>query len=241
MKPRILGKIQRVTLVVARNARSQAVTTVDAHPTWRRGTATDQGTNPYPMSRVPLVPRPDAPAKLRILATADRLFYEDGIRAVGIDRLISESGVTKATFYKHWGSKDRLILHYLQGRHDRDRTVLEGLVLGASTTADIIVALAGSIADDLHQPGFRGCPFINAAAEYSDPTSDARKIISMHRDWYTAILTRVLRDGGHPLPGDGADELLLARDGAMVGGYAGDPVSAAAALRRTVARIAAEL
>ena len=59
-----------------------------------------------------------APAKQRILETANRLFYNDGIRPVGIDRLISESAVTKATFYKHFGSKDGLVLAYLKYRHE---------------------------------------------------------------------------------------------------------------------------
>jgi AcrR family transcriptional regulator len=58
-----------------------------------------------------------APAKRRILETANTLFYDEGIRSVGIDRLISESGVTKATFYKHYGSKDRLIVEYISQRH----------------------------------------------------------------------------------------------------------------------------
>src|SRR5690606_31149552 len=58
-----------------------------------------------------------APAKQRILDTADKLFYDEGIRAVGIDRLISTSSVTKATFYKHYGSKARLILEYIAYRH----------------------------------------------------------------------------------------------------------------------------
>ena len=60
---------------------------------------------------------PLAPAKKRILDTADLLFYDEGIRAVGVDRLISASSVTKATFYKHYRSKDRLIAEYVDHRH----------------------------------------------------------------------------------------------------------------------------
>ena len=65
---------------------------------------------------------PTAPAKLRILETANQLFYDDGIRTVGVDRLISASSVTKATFYKHYRSKDLLIIAYVEGR---DRQVRE--------------------------------------------------------------------------------------------------------------------
>ncbi len=68
-------------------------------------------------SSVPPAPRTGG-AKVRILETATRLFYEEGIRNVGVDRLISEASVTKATFYKHYGSKDNLILAYIRAQHD---------------------------------------------------------------------------------------------------------------------------
>ena len=59
-----------------------------------------------------------APAKARILDTVDVLFYEDGIRNVGVDRIIAASTVTKATFYKHFRAKDNLIVDYITARHD---------------------------------------------------------------------------------------------------------------------------
>ena len=67
-------------------------------------------------------------AKVRILETADFLFYTEGIRTVGIDRLISTSKVTKATFYKHFGSKDRLILMYIEARHVNEVARFEELL-----------------------------------------------------------------------------------------------------------------
>lgn len=59
------------------------------------------------------------PARQRVLLTAYRLFYRDGIRATGIDRVIAESGTTKATFYRHFPSKNDLVSAYLVHRHDR--------------------------------------------------------------------------------------------------------------------------
>jgi len=82
---------------------------------------------------------PPAPAKIRILETANRLFYDEGIRSVGIDRLISESGVTKATFYKHYGSKDRLILDYVTARHQSFVAALNALVEATPDPADASV------------------------------------------------------------------------------------------------------
>lgn len=217
------------------------MTVVDNDPTAQRGAGDIRGTEPTPYPTVTASRRVDAPAKVRILETADRLFYEDGIRTVGIDRLIGESNVTKATFYKHWGSKDRLILQYLEGRHRGMQVFFAQLEADNDHPVAIIRALTDSISKEIDRPGFRGCAFINAAAEYPDPTSAARQVVSTHREWYTDTLMDLLRHAGHPLPGDAADELMLARDGAMVGGYSGDPVSSSAALRRAVERIVVEV
>ncbi len=87
---------------------------------------------------------------------------------------------------------------------------------------------------------FRGCPFINAANEFPDPRSAVRELVTQHSDWYTDTLAGLLAEIGHPLAGDAADEIMLARDGAMTGGYAGDPVAATTAFQRAVERIIRE-
>ncbi len=180
-------------------------------------------------------------AKRRILETADRLFYEDGIRSVGIDRLIAESSVTKATFYKHYGSKDRLIGEYLKGRHQQTADAFDDLRRSFPDPAALFNEFIREIASEVQRTGFRGCAFINAAAEFSDPRHDVRVAVSAHRDWYTDVMVDLLRDAGHAMPGDAADEIILARDGAMTGGYAGDPIAAASALHRAVERVLHEV
>ena len=180
---------------------------------------------------------PPAAAKLRILATADRLFYDEGIRSVGIDRLISESGVTKATFYKHYGSKDRLIVEYVRGRHRAAVETMERIDAENSEPTAALDAIVAGIVAEMHADEFRGCAFINAAAEFGDVSHPVRVAVSEHRDWYTDVLAERLRAAGHPLPGDAADDLVLARDGAMSGGYAGDRIAAIAAFQRASARI----
>jgi AcrR family transcriptional regulator len=171
-----------------------------------------------------------APAKQRILDTADLLFYDEGIRAVGVDRLISSSSVTKATFYKHYGSKDRLIGDYVDHRH---RQSVEQHV----EAGQVLRALQDSIADQISSPDFRGCPFINAAAEFSDAMHPVRRSVVAHREWFVGVLEQLLRSIGHPMAGDAADDLILARDGAMTGGYAGDPIAASTALARAFDRV----
>lgn len=202
------------------------MTVVDTNPAAQRALGTEQHSGPG--------------AKKRILVTADRLFYEDGIRSVGIDRLIAESSVTKATFYKHYGSKDRLIAEYLKGRHQVTVEYLAELRERSSDPVAIFQQLLGAIVAEVQRPGFRGCPFINAAAEFADSMHPVRLAVATHRDWYTDTLVDLLREAGHDMPGDAADEIILARDGAMTGGYAGDPIAAAAALQRAVDRILRE-
>lgn len=178
-----------------------------------------------------------APAKRRILETANRLFYGEGIRSVGIDRLISESGVTKATFYKHYGSKDRLIVEYISQRHSLARETVGVVIREASDSRCALQALIDQTVADVVSPGFRGCAFINAASEFTDSRHAVRQIVSDHREWYAETLSDLLRELGHPLPGDGGDELVIARDGVMTGGYAGDPIAATTAYVRVVSRV----
>jgi len=180
---------------------------------------------------------PLAPAKKRILDTADLLFYDEGIRAVGVDRLISASSVTKATFYKHYRSKDRLIAEYVEHRHRQAVAELADMVDQQATAEAVLRALQQSISTWISSPDFRGCPFINAAAEFSDPVHPVRRSVIAHREWFVGTLEQLLRGVGHPLAGEAADDLMLARDGAMTGGYAGDPIAASTALARAFERV----
>lgn len=185
-------------------------------------------------------PLPTAPAKLRILETANELFYDDGIRTVGVDRLISTSRVTKATFYKHYGSKDRLIAEYVAYRHRTAVDDLADITADATRPEAALRAVLDAIVAEVSRPGFRGCPFLNAAAEFPESGDPVRRAVESHREWYVDVLEQLLRDLGHPMSGDAADDLVLARDGAMTGGYAGDPVAATTALARAFDRVLAE-
>ncbi|QEO10824.1 TetR/AcrR family transcriptional regulator [Protaetiibacter larvae] len=180
-----------------------------------------------------------APAKQRIIDTADRLFYDEGIRAVGIDRLISASSVTKATFYKHYGSKDRLIVEYIAYRHLQAAEEIEQLAQRSDEPLELLRLVFEAQAKKVSTPGFRGCPFLNAAAEFTDPAHPVRRAVQNHREWFHELLESQLRAIEHPMPGDAADDLLLASDGAMSGGYAGDSIAASAALLRAFDQVIA--
>ena len=85
--------------------------------------------------------RPLSAAKARLLEVADELFYSEGIHTVGIDRIIATAGVTKATFYKHYGSKDNLILDYIVGRSASVRRLLLSVVDEGQTPAEVLRAM----------------------------------------------------------------------------------------------------
>ena len=171
-------------------------------------------------------------AKVRILETADFLFYTEGIRTVGIDRLISTSKVTKATFYKHFGSKDRLILMYIEARHVAVVARFEAILESNPKPEAALRAIVAETTAEIARPGFRSDAFLNAATEFSEDHHPVRSVVLRHREWLTGFLADLLQDLGHRMPGDAADDIILARDGAMSGGYAGDPIAASASLTR---------
>jgi len=103
-------------------------------------------------------------AKDRILSTALRLFYSDGLRATGIDKIIAESGVAKMSFYRHFPSKNDLIRAFLQARHEiwmaKFRAAVE-----RRFARDGLKAIAHALSDWFAESDFRGCAFINTVAE----------------------------------------------------------------------------
>ncbi|MFE3774608.1 MULTISPECIES: TetR/AcrR family transcriptional regulator [unclassified Streptomyces] len=166
----------------------------------------------------------------RLLDTAGRLFYAQGIQAVGVEQLVTEAGVTRATFYRHFASKDGLVVAYLEARGAGVEDTVAA-ILAAHRGRDALLALMDMIGDTLCRPGFRGCGFLNAAAEYPDPAHPVRVRIAEHRRWFHGVLRTVVGDAGHPDPERAARTLVLLRDGAMVGGSLDDPRAIRATLR----------
>jgi AcrR family transcriptional regulator len=180
-----------------------------------------------------------SPARIRLLAVADELFYADGINATGVDRLIAEAQVTKATFYKQFGAKDALILEYIAGRDRAVREALSSLLAERRDPGGVLAAVVEAVVTDTARPDFRGDPFLNAAAEFPSPVHPVRVAITEHRDWFTGFLEDRFRELGHPQPGTAADEFTLLRDGAVCGSYAGDAVAATSAFDRAARRLLA--
>src|SRR4051795_873751 len=113
----------------------------------------------------PSAPAKKPPARDRLLAAADELFYAEGVHTVGIDRGIERAGVAKASLYSTFGNKEGLVKAYLEGRHERRRArLLEGLAQ-YEDPRDRLLGVFDVIADAIDRPTFRGCAFYNASAE----------------------------------------------------------------------------
>ena len=160
-------------------------------------------------------------ARERLLSTAAATFYAEGIRTVGVDRIIADASVTKATFYRHFPSKEDLVQAYLAREDDLLRGAFAGIE-GLPPEQQLEGAIQG-IADDISRNHTRGCPFINASAEYPDAASPVRELIRGHREWFRSTLEAALSAAGNPDAAERARALVLLRDAALVGGYLDGP------------------
>lgn len=167
----------------------------------------------------------------RILEAAADLFYAQGIRAVSADKIIARVGITKVTFYRHFHTKDDLVVAYLERRAQWERGAVEAARQAAGDEVlEVFRMIAEGIGAETCSPGFRGCPFINAAAEYADPEHPVRQVVDTHRRWFKHTLEQMLHKADATDTSGVADQLLMLRDGAMVGGYLGDPQDIARSL-----------
>jgi AcrR family transcriptional regulator len=162
-------------------------------------------------------------ARTRLLNTAIGLFYAEGLHAVGVDRVIAEAQVTRATLYRHFPSKDDLIVAYLAQADEAIRTRLNAARTQGASPDDVIRAVGRSIADNIQTAGFRGCAFLNAAAEYPDSSHPVHQAVLKHRQWFLATLTELFSDTGKIDPEPAARHFVMLRDGAMAAGCLTDP------------------
>lgn len=176
-----------------------------------------------------------SPARTRILETATRLFYAEGVRAVGIDRIIAEAAVAKATFYHHFPAKDDLVCAYVEDQSRLHQTITAQLA--ADTPRDTLLAVFDLLGEAGRRPDYRGCPFVNAAAEYPDNAHPVRQAVARHREWFRGLLLDLLKAAGDPAPERTADILVVLRDGLAVGCDLDDPAILQPMIRDSVTRI----
>jgi AcrR family transcriptional regulator len=176
-----------------------------------------------------------ASVKQRLLDTADRLFYADGIRAVGIDRVLAEADSAKASLYRHFGSKEGLVAACVERRVEKGRAQMEDFMKDVPPAGralkifDWIVAWAES-------SDFRGCPLQHVVSEIPNPEHPARKIASGYREWVREQFVRSLRAASVRDPARRAGALLVLYDGAFAASEQDGPQRA-----RDARRIAKQL
>jgi len=183
---------------------------------------------------------PSSSARSRILETAFRLFYARGLRAVGVDTIIAESGVAKATFYKHFPAKDDLIAAYLDVVDEMWTGQLHRAAEAAGAApADQLVGLFDALGSACRQDGYRGCGFINAAAE-TPPGTVAHDRTVAHKQKVLAWLGDLAREAGAAHPERLARSLALLLDGALSNGALDADPEAVEVARETAARLVHE-
>ncbi|GHD42352.1 TetR family transcriptional regulator [Thalassobaculum fulvum] len=183
-----------------------------------------------------------------LVDTALRLFYTQGFNATGIDKILSEAGVAKMTLYKHFRSKDELILAVLHRRDEQFRNWLMGEMERASANPrERLLAMFDAIEDWFQGRafkglGFSGCAFINAAGEFGDQNHPAHRTAAEHKRRIVEYLERLCAQAGARDPRDLAEQLALLKEGAIVTAHVrGMPESAGIAKRMAVGAIDAAL
>jgi AcrR family transcriptional regulator len=169
----------------------------------------------------------------RLLAAADRLFYREGIRAVGIDLVLAEADAAKASLYQHFGSKDQLVASYLEHRTADARASIEAY-LADTPPSQRALKFFDWVVEWAESKDFRGCPLQHTVSELTDPAHPARAIAHGQREWFTERFREWAAAAGVKDAKATARALIVLFDGAVAGSEVDGPQRASDA--RWIAR-----
>ncbi len=156
-------------------------------------------------------------ARQRIIEAALRLFYGEGIRATGIDRIIAEAKVAKMSFYHHFPSKSDLVCAFLEERHRRwTAWFAESVARHGQKSRLKLAAVADALGEWFADPGYRGCAFINTSAEFTDHEAREHAIVISHKQELEERLVALARADGLRDPGTAGRLALMIVEGAIV-------------------------
>jgi len=171
-------------------------------------------------------------ARDRLLASADELFYREGVHTVGIDRIIEHAGVAKATLYNTFGSKDKLVEAYLLSQHANTADRISRALQRYRTPRTRLLGVFDAQGEIFTDPDFHGCAFVSATSEAHAATVE--QAATEYRLWVRALFTELAEQVGARSPKTLAYQLHLLYDGASVsagmdpGGRAAETARAAA-------------
>lgn len=175
-----------------------------------------------------------------ILDVASTLFYKHGVRNIGIDRIISESGIARMTLYNHFKSKDLLIEEYLRRASSRWMKWYAGKIERATDDPRERVLAAFTVLDGwFRSRDFRGCSVTNAMVELADEAHPAAAVKDEYHDGLRRLFARLVRDAGTADPDELVEELIVVLRGAMTSALVEGPQGVAARARRTVEHLLA--
>lgn len=179
----------------------------------------------------------DSDARARLLQAATTLFYQRGIPNVGINEVIDSAGVAKRTLYKHFATKDELVLAVLTELAARREAAINAAIDAAETPVDAILAVFRLALDARQRPGFRGCAAINAALETAAPETAVHQFSREFKQRLRQRLADLARTAKLQKPDQLGWQLLLLWDGALVEAYiqqSAVPITAALAAAETL-------
>ena len=158
----------------------------------------------------------------RLLDAADRLFYQEGVRAVGIDRVLAEADAAKASLYQHFGCKDQLVASYLERRTAHARAHIEAY-LADTPLSQRALKFFDWVVEWAESKDFRGCPLQHTVTELTDAAHPARAIAHGQREWFTERLLEWTTAAGVKDAKATARGLLVLFDGAVAGSEVDGP------------------
>jgi AcrR family transcriptional regulator len=179
------------------------------------------------------------PAGRRILDAASDLFYTRGIGVVGVELIADTAGVTKKTLYDRFGSKARLVETYLRARDERWREFLTSYVEArGGSPRDRVLAVFDGLGEWMrNQSNGRGCGFVNASAELTDPHHPGLRAIAEQKQWVREYLEHLVRGASLSEPDLVTRQLILLFEGACVANGLGLDDDAAAIARAAAERL----
>jgi AcrR family transcriptional regulator len=154
--------------------------------------------------------------KEKLFQTAAQLFYQFGYRAIGVDTIAAEAGIGKMTLYRHFPSKDDLIVAYLKDYDELFWNHFEQVTKDAASPRDKLLAFFEALQNYVQTPACLGCPLINIATEYPDPDHPGHRVALEHKQSVRAKFRHLAKGAGARQPAVLADQLFLLMDGAYM-------------------------
>lgn len=178
-------------------------------------------------------------ARAQALNVASALFYNKGVRAVGMEEIVETSGIAKTTIYRHFPTKDALIEAFLEKEDSAFWQQWDLAVAAAKTPGAKLDALSVWIGDRVQRDGYRGCPQLNVAAEFADSSHPARTIARRHKDEMVRRLEEICREAGADHADRTAMQVALLLDGAFTSDGRLNTLDAPDLLRTAIRRLMA--